>query len=132
MEQRPAPCCRVSSYCTDPVYTGDDDYHETAIDLDVVVVVSSSSSSSLSMRFDSPSFPPGFSPFFPALEDFGAPSRTTWGCQHPLFRCRLISFIYSFIVGLLIKLYAGRCRTLTKSRSCDILNSVVNEITFFV
>lgn len=37
---------------------------------------SSLSSSALSMRFDSPSFPPGFMPFFPALEDFDAPSRT--------------------------------------------------------
>lgn len=34
MEQRPAPCCRVSSYCTDLVYTGDDDYHETTTDID--------------------------------------------------------------------------------------------------
>lgn len=78
MEQRPAPCCRVS-YCTDPVYTDDDDYYETTTDIDDCRHRCRCRCVSILPRF-----PRGFLPLFPTLEDFGAPLRTMCGCQHPL------------------------------------------------
>lgn len=118
MEQRPAPCCRVSSVLHRSSLhrrrrlPRDDDRHRRP-----------SSSSSLSIRFDFPSFPPGFLPLFSCFRSLRRPVVYNVRMSASPFRYHLTSFIsHGLVVGLLIKLYAGRFSlSSTKSRSRNIL-----------
>lgn len=70
VEQRPAPCCRASLYCTDPVYTAATTMHNDGdLPTSTIVVVDAIL----------PRFLLASHPFFPVLVS-GAPSRTTRSC----------------------------------------------------